>query len=95
MPLSSVEEWRARIGSSWCALGRPIQSVGHRVSGEALLRFFSMLTIILLTLVALVVNMQTIWKVENVFGRSISAGYGGLRSKFHRQSILLNLNFSA
>ena len=23
MPLWSNEEWRARIGSSWCALGRP------------------------------------------------------------------------
>ena len=26
MPLWSVQEWRARIGSSWCALGRPIKS---------------------------------------------------------------------
>ena len=24
MPLWSNEEWRARIGSSWCAIGRPI-----------------------------------------------------------------------
>ena len=24
MPLWSVEEWRARIGSSWAALGRPV-----------------------------------------------------------------------
>ena len=26
MPLASVDEWRARIGSSWCALGRPVKS---------------------------------------------------------------------
>lgn len=25
MPLWSNEEWRARIGSSWCAIGRPIK----------------------------------------------------------------------
>ena len=25
MPLWSNEEWRARIGSSWCALGKPIE----------------------------------------------------------------------
>ena len=24
MPLWSIAEWRARIGSSWCALGRPL-----------------------------------------------------------------------
>ena len=26
MPLWSVQEWRARIGTSWCALGRPVRS---------------------------------------------------------------------
>ena len=26
MPLWSNEEWRARIGSSWCALGRPFNT---------------------------------------------------------------------
>ena len=31
MPLGSIQEWRARIGSSWCALGRPLRSVlSHR-----------------------------------------------------------------
>ena len=29
MPLWSVEEWRARIGSSWAALGRPIRCSSH------------------------------------------------------------------
>ena len=26
MPQGSVAEWRARIGSSWCALGRPFKT---------------------------------------------------------------------
>ena len=26
MPLASVEEWRARIGSCWCALGKPFKT---------------------------------------------------------------------
>ena len=26
MPLGSIAEWRARIGSSWCALGRPFKT---------------------------------------------------------------------
>ena len=32
MPPWSVQEWRARIGTSWCALGRPIKAkvCGHR-----------------------------------------------------------------
>ena len=32
MPYWSIAEWRARIGSSWCALGRPYKiktSIGH------------------------------------------------------------------
>ena len=30
MPLWSVEEWRARIGSSWAALGRPVGCSSRR-----------------------------------------------------------------
>lgn len=30
MPLASVQEWRARIGTCWCALGRPIKSQSSR-----------------------------------------------------------------
>ena len=26
MPLGSIAEWRARIGSSWCALGQPFKT---------------------------------------------------------------------
>ena len=46
MPLASVQEWRARIGSSWCALGRVFKtgkSPGdlyhfHAMSGRAMLQ---------------------------------------------------------
>ena len=30
MPLWSVEEWKARIGSSWAALGRPVGCSSHK-----------------------------------------------------------------
>ena len=45
MPLGSVAEWRARIGSSWCALGRPfkIRSPFRRV--HAVGRLQSKLTV--------------------------------------------------
>ena len=35
MPLWSVEEWRARIGSSWCALGRPYHTMFTRNRGKS------------------------------------------------------------
>ena len=34
MPLWSVQEWRARIGTSWCALGRPVRSKSSRHRGS-------------------------------------------------------------
>ena len=34
MPLASVEEWRARIGSCWCALGRPFKTSNYKSSGD-------------------------------------------------------------
>ena len=34
MPLWSVAEWRARIGSSWCALGRPFKTKSSLCHGE-------------------------------------------------------------
>lgn len=36
MPLWSNEEWRARIGSSWCALGRPMKSGSPGSRGKSL-----------------------------------------------------------
>ena len=57
MPLASVEEWRARIGSCWCALGRPFKtnrsSENHRpcaVSGGAMLRAMYALMVMVLVL---------------------------------------------
>ena len=53
MPYWSVAEWRARIGSSWCALGRPIkQSVryGARVVKKELTLNRVVILLILLTL---------------------------------------------
>ena len=39
MPLWSIGEWRARIGSSWCALGRPFKIRSpFRGGGERVLR---------------------------------------------------------
>lgn len=34
MPLDSIQEWRARIGSSWCALGRPMKSKSPHGTGR-------------------------------------------------------------
>ena len=34
MPLGSNQEWRARIGSSWCALGRPLKSKSSQRIGR-------------------------------------------------------------
>ena len=34
MPLESIQEWRARIGSSWCALGHPMKSKSPRGTGR-------------------------------------------------------------
>lgn len=35
MPLWSVEEWRARIGSCWCTLGRPFNTRSTRSGGKS------------------------------------------------------------
>ena len=60
MPLASVEEWRARIGSSWCALGRAfktsIKSSGNyrsfaALSGSAMLQAVYALMAMVLTLI--------------------------------------------
>ena len=37
MPLWSIAEWRARIGSSWCALGRPFKTKSSLRHGTGLL----------------------------------------------------------
>ena len=59
MPLASVEEWRARIGSCWCALGRPFKasnsSGNYRgsfaaLSGSAILQAVYALMVMVLAL---------------------------------------------
>ena len=58
MPLASVKEWRARIGSSWCALGRPFKaskSPGNyrslaALSGSAMLQAICALMVMVLAL---------------------------------------------
>ena len=58
MPLASVEEWRARIGSCWCALGRPLKasksSGDYRsfavLSGSAMLQAVYALMVMVLAL---------------------------------------------
>ena len=54
MPFASVEDWRARIGSCWCALGRPFKSKSSgnhqpyaHISGRAMLQAVNVLTLIL------------------------------------------------
>ena len=61
MPLASVEEWRARIGSSWCALGRPFKmrksSGNYRsfgaVSGSAMLQAIASVYVLVAMVLAL------------------------------------------
>ena len=54
MPFASVEDWRARIGSCWCVLGRPFKSKSSgnhqshaHISGRAMLQAVNVLTLIL------------------------------------------------
>ena len=75
MPLASVEEWRARIGSSWCALGRPFKisnsSGNYRsfaaLSGSAMLQavYELMAMVLALTRDATVVFVR---EVEHING---------------------------
>ena len=44
MPLWSNEEWRARIGSCWCALGRPFNTRFTRCRGKTQGKSQGMLT---------------------------------------------------
>ena len=77
MPLGSVEEWRARIGSSWCALGRPVKSVcgggvTRPMSGEVMLQ-----VLYVLMMLTLVVVIQRVRKMN----KSLSDYHKELRSK--------------
>ena len=78
MPLGSVQEWRARIGSSWCALGRAIKSAvsgggpTRQLCGEAMLQ-----VLYVLMMLTLVVVIQRIRKIN----KCVSGYHMELRSK--------------
>ena len=68
MPLGSIAEWRARIGSSWCALGRPFKTRSpFRHAGAGRLQtpltlnqvVTMMMTLIIFTAINLTV--RTVW----------------------------------
>ena len=73
MPLWSNEEWRARIGSSWCALGRFIkskssgnQALGPQLSGETLLLVVS--KVVMLALLFIGLRMFIDWIIGSCTG---------------------------
>ena len=59
MPLWSVEEWRARIGSCWCALGRPINTRFTRNRGKSrrVLTLHQILTMVIMVMLLIVANL--------------------------------------
>ena len=62
MPLWSIAEWRARIGSSWCAIGRPFKtksSLRHGASGRAerVLTLNQVVTIVIIFILMIGVNL--------------------------------------
>ena len=60
MPLWSIGEWRARIGSSWCALGRPFKTRSpFRGGGGRVLRALTrsdVVTMIIMLMVFIGIN---------------------------------------
>ena len=61
MPYWSIGEWRARIGSSWCALGRPIKIIKHGariVNKELTWKRIATMLILLMILVAVNVGVR-------------------------------------
>ena len=59
MPLWSVEEWRARIGSCWCALGRPFNTRFTRNRGKSrrVLTLRQLLTMVIMMMLLIVANL--------------------------------------
>ena len=54
MPLWSIAEWRARIGSSWCALGRPFKSMSSLRYRTGKLQGVSTLNQVVTTMILLI-----------------------------------------
>ena len=55
MPLGSIAEWRARIGSSWCALGRPFKTRSPFRGGAGRLQTPLTLNQVVTTMVILII----------------------------------------
>ena len=59
MPLWSVQEWRARIGSCWSALGRPFNTRFTRNRGKSRmeLTLHQLLTMVIMMMLLVVANL--------------------------------------
>ena len=90
MPLASNEEWRARIGSSWCALGRPFKRRSRKCppsnSGDVQLSSHHLL--FLVTVIILLTQMM--W-VTVTFSKLRISDHDGLMYAFHTTGNLLLL----
>ena len=66
MPYWSIAEWRARIGSSWCALGRPhkinsaVRYGARIVKKELTLNQIATLLILLIIIVGVNIGVRTL-----------------------------------
>lgn len=67
MPFGSIAEWRARIGSSWCALGRPLNArstyrhgAGRLQQIQLTLKQAVIMNIVLIMFVAMNLALRTV-----------------------------------
>lgn len=74
MPLWSNEEWRARIGSSWCVLGKPIAKNHVHLQEEGLSgqKMLQAAFILILVLMLAVCNGSRVIKKQCLQGQSIA-----------------------
>ena len=71
MPLGSIAEWRVRIGSSWCALGRPFKTrspfrggMGRLQKPLTLNQLVAMMTVVII-FTAINVGIRVVWRTEH------------------------------
>ena len=68
MPLGSIEEWRARIGTSWCALGRSLKSdSSHSVGRPRHQEWRGTLLSPAVLVIMLWILFSLVWKGEYLF----------------------------
>ena len=71
MPYWSIAEWRARIGSSWCALGRPVKSKSsfRRVRGwmRRVLTLNQVITMLIMLILLIGMNLILREKVSGEY----------------------------